>query len=83
MMIAEHSVTFPITNRMYGMDRLAKHLNLLVSGGKIKDWHPGYWVDWDHAAIRIVFDSMEDAEVAKKLCIEDAPRLPSQEPIET
>lgn len=76
-MIAEHGVTFPIANRMYGMDRLAKRLNLLVSDGKIKDWHPGYWIDWDHAAIRIIFDSMEDAEVAKKLCIEDASRLPS------
>lgn len=81
-MTTEHSVTFPIANRMFGMDRLAKRLNVLVKDGEIDDWHPGYWIDWDHTAIQIGFDSIEDAEVARKLCLEDTFRLPSQKPAE-
>jgi len=69
-MSTEHIVTFPIANRMFGLDRLAKRLNGLVRDGKIRDWHPGRWIDWDHTAIPISFDSIEDAALAKALCLE-------------
>lgn len=68
-MFAEHTVTFPIANRMFGLDSLAKHLNALVNDGQIRDWHPGRWIDWDHTAIPITFDSIEDATLAKTLCL--------------
>lgn len=55
---------FPIENRMFGMDRLAKHLNELVRSGQIHDWHPGRWIDWDHTAIEIGFDTAADAQYA-------------------
>lgn len=67
---AEYTVTFPIENRMFGVDRLAKRLNGLVSGGQIGDWHPGRWIDWDHSAIEIGFDSSADADLAKRLLLE-------------
>jgi len=69
-MSAEHTVTFPIANRMFGLDSLAKHLNALVNEGQIRDWHPGRWVDWGHTAISITFDSVEDATLAKTLCLD-------------
>jgi hypothetical protein len=69
-MSAEHTVTFPIANRMFGLDSLAKRLNALVSDGQIRDWHPGRWIDWGHTAIRITFDSIEDATLAKTLCLQ-------------
>ena len=58
------TVTFPVQNRMYGMNLLAKHLNELVLGGSITDWHPGRWIDWNHDAIEIGFDSAADARIA-------------------
>lgn len=61
-------VTFPIKNRMFGVDRLAKQLNVLVSTGRIHDWHPGRWVDWAHGAIEIGFDSPADAQLADQMC---------------
>ena len=57
-------LTFPIQNGMFGVDRLAKQLNALVSSGRIHDWHPGRWVDWNHRAIEIGFDSVADAQLA-------------------
>ena len=63
----EFTVTFPIENGMFGLDRLAKLLNELVSNGRIADWHPGRWIDWGHTAIQIRFDSVEDATLAKRL----------------
>jgi hypothetical protein len=69
-MSTEQTVTFPIVNRMFGLDSLAKHLNALVSEGQIHDWHLGRWIDWGHTAIPITFDSIEDATVAKTLCLE-------------
>src|SRR6476469_2549259 len=55
-MSAERTVTFPIANKMFGLDRLAKRLNALVTDGQIRDWHPGCWIDWGHTAIPITFD---------------------------
>jgi len=52
---------------MFGLDRLAKRLNALVSAGQISDWHPGRWTDWSHTAIDISFDSIADATLAEKL----------------
>jgi hypothetical protein len=69
-MSVEQTVTFPIANRMFGLDSLAKHLNGLVSNGRIRDWHPGRWIDWDHTAVQITFDSIEDATLAKASCLE-------------
>ena len=66
-MSSEQTVTFPIVNRMFGLDRLAKRLNALVSAGQISDWHPGRWTDWSHTAIDISFDSIADATLAEKL----------------
>jgi hypothetical protein len=63
----ECTVTFPIENRMFGVDLLAKRLNALVSDGRIGDWHPGSWVDWGQTSIQIGFDSIEDAALAKQL----------------
>jgi hypothetical protein len=59
------SVTFPIKNRMYGVNILAKHLNALVKGGQIQTWHPGRWIDWRHREIEIGFDSVADAQLAE------------------
>ena len=59
------SVTFPIKNRMYGVNILAKHLNALVESGKIKAWHPGCWMDWTHSEIEIGFESRGDARFAE------------------
>ena len=72
------TVMFPIENRMFGVDRLAKRLNALVSDGQIGDWHPGRWIDWDQTAIEINFDSVVDATIAKRLCLDGALRLPSR-----
>ena len=63
----EYTVTFPIENGMFGVDSLAKRLNVLMSDRQIGDWHPGRWIDWGHTAIQIRFDSVEDATLAKRL----------------
>jgi hypothetical protein len=60
-----NSVTFPIRNRMYGVNALAKHLNSLVKSGQIQAWHPGRWIDWSHQELEIGFDSAKDAQLAK------------------
>jgi hypothetical protein len=60
--------TFSIENRMFGVDRLAKQLNALVSSGQIHDWHPGRWIDCSHRAIEIGFDSAADAQLADLTC---------------
>ena len=44
----ECTVTFPIENGMFGVDSLAKRLNVLMSDVQIGDWHPGRWIDWGH-----------------------------------
>jgi hypothetical protein len=82
-MSAECTVTFPIANRMFGVDNLAKRLNALASDGQIGGWHPGRWIDRGHTAIQIRFDSVEDAALARKLCQGDTVGLPSRELAET
>jgi hypothetical protein len=83
-MSAEWTVTFPIANRMFGVDNLATRLNALASDGQISAWHPGRWIDWGHAAIQIIrFDSVEDVALARKLCQGDAVGLPSRELAQT
>jgi hypothetical protein len=68
---------------MFGVDVLAKHLNALVSDGRISDWHPGRWTDQSHTAIDISFNSVEDAALAKRVCLEDTAGLPSRSLVET
>jgi hypothetical protein len=82
-MSAQPTVIFPIANRMFGVDSLAKSLNALVGNGQIGDWHPGRWTDWGHTAIEIGFDSAADAAVAKKSCLHDTAGLRSRKVVET
>jgi len=49
----ERTVTFPIANRMFGRDSIAKRLNARVRDGQIHDWHRRRWIDWGHPAIPI------------------------------
>jgi hypothetical protein len=79
----ECTVTFPIENGMFGVDSLAKRLNVLVSDGQIGDWHPGRWIDWGHTAIQIGFDSVEDAALAEQLLCEVAIPKAVRNPKET
>jgi hypothetical protein len=60
----ERTVTFPIVNRMFGRDRLAKHLNALVRDGQIHDWHRRRWSDWGYPLSR---SRSKDATVTKTL----------------
>jgi hypothetical protein len=82
-MSGQHTVIFPIVNRMFGVDRRAKRLNALVGNGQFCDWHPGRWTDWGHTAIEIRFDSAADATLAKKFCLDDTAGLRSQRLVET
>jgi hypothetical protein len=75
----ESTVTFAIENRMFGVDNLAKRLNSLVSDLQIGDWHPGPWTDWGHTAIEIGFDSVEDAALARTLCLGDIDQPPPRD----
>ena len=82
-MSTERTVTFPIVNRMFGADSLAKRLNALVSDGQIGDWHPGAWTDWGHTAIDIGFDTVADATLARQMCLDDTAGLPTRSLVET
>jgi len=73
----ECTVTFPIENGMFGVDSLAKRLNVLMSDRQIGDWHPGRWIDWGHTSIQIDFDSVADAALAKQLLSQGTARSPS------
>ena len=64
-----YTSTFPVENGMFGVNHLAKQLNALVDSGRISDWHPGQWVDWNHRAIEMGFDSVADAELADVTCL--------------
>jgi hypothetical protein len=68
---------------MFGVDVLAKRLNALVSDGRVSDWHPGRWTDQAHTAIAISFDSVRDATLAQRICLEDAAGLPPRSLVET
>jgi hypothetical protein len=68
-------VTFPITGGIFGVGRLAARLDELSESGRIGAWHIGPWVDWRHTAIRIKFDSVEDAKLSEqvvRLALQDA-----------
>ena len=58
-------VTFPIEGGIFGVGRLATRLHALKTSHQIGEWHIGRWVDWRHKAIRISFDTPEDATFAK------------------
>ncbi len=58
-------VTFPVEGGIFGVGRLATRLTALKTRHQIGEWHIGRWVDWRHKAIRISFDSPEDATFAK------------------
>ena len=57
-------VTFPVTEGIFGVGRLASRLKALEGANEIGSWHVGHWIDHTHTAIRIRFDNDEDAEVA-------------------
>jgi hypothetical protein len=61
-------VTFPVSGGIFGVDRLAQRLNVLTQSHRINGWHPGPWIDWRHAAIRIDFDTAADAALAELAC---------------
>jgi hypothetical protein len=64
---------FSIDNGIYGVGRLAKRLNALIGKDGIAAWHLAGWTDWKHTAIRIDFDSLEDARRAADMCRDDKP----------
>jgi hypothetical protein len=57
-------VTFPVTEGIFGVGRLATQLKALEGNDQIGSWHIGHWIDHTHTAIRIRFDNGEDAQVA-------------------
>jgi len=59
-----HIVTFPVTEGIFGVGRLATRLKALEGTNQIGSWHVGHWIDHTHTAIRIQFDNDEDARVA-------------------
>ena len=67
-------ITFAVTGGIFGVGRLAARLDELSESGRIGAWHIGPWVDWRHTAIRIKFDSVEDANLSKQIV-----RLASQD----
>lgn len=70
---ADRRATFPIESGIYGVGRLANHLNALLAKDSIADWHLAGWTDWKHTAIRIDFASPEDARHAAQSCREGGP----------
>ena len=70
----ECMITFAVTGGIFGVGRLAARLDELSESGRIGAWHIGPWVDWRHTAIRIKFDSVEDANLSKQIV-----RLASQD----
>jgi hypothetical protein len=69
---ADFTVTFPVERGIFGVNRLAVALNALANDHRIRNWHPGRWVDWRHGAIAISFDSTADARLAKLACYDEA-----------
>lgn len=63
-------VTFPVSNGIYGVNLIAEGLDALAADGRIAGWHPGRWTDWTHTEIQIVFDTAEDATMAKRTCLD-------------
>lgn len=65
-------VTFPVSGGIFGVSRLATRLTALTASHRIGEWHIGHWVDWRHTAIRINFDTVADAVLAKSAYYEAA-----------
>ena len=65
-------VTFPVRGGIFGVGRLATRLTALAASHQIGEWHIRHWVDWRHTAIRINFDTVADAALAKSTCHETA-----------
>ena len=61
---ALHIVTFPVTEGIFGVGRLATSLKALEGANQIGSWHVGRWIDHTHTAIRIQFDNDEDTKTA-------------------
>ena len=61
-------VTFPVDGGIFGVGRLATRLTALAASHQIGEWHIGHWVDWRHTAIRINFDTADDAALATSTC---------------
>jgi hypothetical protein len=59
-------VTFPVTEGIFGVGRLATQLKALEGANQISSWHVGHWIDHTHTAIRIRFDNDGDADVATR-----------------
>ena len=59
-----NTVTFPVTEGIFGVGRLATRLKALEGANQIGSWHVGYWIDHTHTAIRIQFENDEDAKIA-------------------
>lgn len=64
----ERIVIFPVSGGIFGVGRLATQLTALAASHQIGEWHIGHWVDWKHTAIRINFDTVGDAVLAKSAC---------------
>ena len=62
---SEREVIFQVEGGIFGVGRLATRLTALKAHHQIGDWHIGRWMDWRHKAIRISFDTSEDAALAK------------------
>ena len=65
-------VTFPVRGGIFGVGRLATRLTALAASHEIGEWHIGHWVDWRHTGIRINFETVADASLAKSACYEAA-----------
>ena len=64
VILAPHIVTFPVTDGIFEVGRLATRLKALEGANQIGSWHVGRWIDHTHTTIRIQFDNNEDARVA-------------------
>jgi hypothetical protein len=71
----DRRATFSIDNGIYGVGRLATRLNALIGKDGIAAWHLAGWTDWKHTAIRIDFDSLDDARRAADMCRDDRPGI--------
>jgi len=64
----EYVMTFPVSNGIFGVGRLATSLKALVDTDQIGPWHIGQWMDFRHTAIRVRFGSLADRERARQSC---------------
>ena len=64
----QNVAVFEVDRGIYGVGRLATRLKGLESIGNIGPWHVGHWIDFTHKEIRIHFNSVVDATLAKRVC---------------